>query len=103
MNGQPTAQNTRETGADGDLPGFRNWDNAEHIAELAELWNVDRDADPALGPPTHAMQIFRYAEQGSIKLLWISAPTRRSRCPSWRGSAASSAEDGCSSSCRTSS
>ena len=27
MNGQPTAQNTRETGADGDLPGFRNWDN----------------------------------------------------------------------------
>jgi anaerobic selenocysteine-containing dehydrogenase len=25
MNGQPTAQNTRETGADGDLPGFRNW------------------------------------------------------------------------------
>jgi len=24
MNGQPTAQNTRECGADGDLPGFRN-------------------------------------------------------------------------------
>jgi anaerobic selenocysteine-containing dehydrogenase len=24
MNGQPSAQNTRETGADGDLPGFRN-------------------------------------------------------------------------------
>ena len=22
MNGQPTAQNTRECGADGDLPGF---------------------------------------------------------------------------------
>ena len=31
MNGQPTAQNTRETGADGDLPGFRNWDNPEHV------------------------------------------------------------------------
>ena len=27
MNGQPTAQNTRETGANGDLPGFRNWEN----------------------------------------------------------------------------
>jgi ferredoxin-nitrate reductase len=26
MNGQPTAQNTRETGADGDLSGMRNWD-----------------------------------------------------------------------------
>lgn len=30
MNGQPTAQNTRECGADGDLPGFRNWDNPSH-------------------------------------------------------------------------
>ena len=49
MNGQPTAQNTRETGADGDLPGFRNWDNREHIEELAELWNVDAGDDPALG------------------------------------------------------
>src|SRR3954453_1035786 len=27
MNGQPTAQNARECGADGDLPGCRNWDN----------------------------------------------------------------------------
>lgn len=25
MNGQPTAENTRECGADGDLTGFRNW------------------------------------------------------------------------------
>src|SRR5205823_3559140 len=25
MNGQPTAQYTRECGANGDLPGFRNW------------------------------------------------------------------------------
>ena len=28
---------------------------------------------PHWAPPTHAMQIFRYAEQGSIELLWISA------------------------------
>ena len=28
---------------------------------------------PHWAPPTHAMQIFRYAEAGSIKLLWISA------------------------------
>jgi anaerobic selenocysteine-containing dehydrogenase len=73
MNGQPTAQNNRETGADGDLPGFRNWANPEHIDELARLWNVDRDRIPHWSAPTHAMQIFRYAEQGSIKLLWISA------------------------------
>lgn len=73
MNGQPTAQNTRETGANGDLPGFRNWDNEAHVRELAELWNVDPIVIPHWAPPTHAMQIWRYAEQGSIGLLWISA------------------------------
>lgn len=73
MNGQPTAQNTRECGADGDLPAFRNWDNPEHVAELARLWNVEPSRIPHWAPPTHAMQIFRYAESGSIKLLWISA------------------------------
>src|SRR5690349_22655452 len=73
MNGQPTAQNTRETGADGDLPGFRNWGNEEHVKQLAELWNIDPIVIPHWAPPTHAMEIWRYAEQGSIKLLWISA------------------------------
>ena len=72
FNGQPTAQNTRETGANGDLPAFRNWDNEEHVQELADLWNVDRIKIPHWAPPTHAMQIWRYAEQGSIEFLWIS-------------------------------
>lgn len=73
MNGQPTAQNTRECGADGDLPGFRNWANDSHVAELAELWNVDEMQIPHYGPPTHAMQLLRYAEQGTLGMLWISA------------------------------
>ncbi|WP_315094141.1 nitrate reductase [uncultured Cellulomonas sp.] len=73
MNGQPTAQNTRECGADGDLPGFRNWANPDHVADLARVWNVDPSAIPHHGPPTHAMQIVRYAEQGSIGLLWVQA------------------------------
>ncbi|RZQ65786.1 molybdopterin oxidoreductase family protein [Amycolatopsis suaedae] len=72
MNGQPTAENTRECGADGDLPGFRNWNNTDHVHELARLWNVDPLTIPHWSPPTHAMQIWRYAEQGSIRLLWIS-------------------------------
>jgi ferredoxin-nitrate reductase len=71
MNGQPTAQNTRECGANGDLPAFRNWDNKEHIQQLADLWNVDLVTIPHWAPPTHAMQIWRYAEQGSINFLWI--------------------------------
>ena len=73
MNGQPTAQNNRECGADGDLPGFRNWENAEHVAELAQLWGVDPLKIPHWADPTHAMQLFRFAEQGSIRFLWISA------------------------------
>jgi ferredoxin-nitrate reductase len=72
MNGQPTAQNNRETGADGDLPGFRNWENEQHIEALAKLWDVDPVIIPHWAEPTHAMQIFRYAEQGSIKFLWIA-------------------------------
>ncbi|MFJ5776286.1 molybdopterin oxidoreductase family protein [Streptomyces sp. NPDC093094] len=72
MNGQPTAQNTRECGADGDLPGFRNWQNDSHVADLANVWNVEPETIPHHTPPTHAMQMFRYAEQGSIRMLWIS-------------------------------
>lgn len=72
MNGQPTAQNTRETGANGDMPAFRNWANDEHMADLARVWNVEPAQIPQAGPPTHAMQIFRYAEEGSIRLLWVS-------------------------------
>ena len=72
MNGQPTSQNTRECGADGDIPGFRNWENQEHLNELARIWNIDPLKLPTWAPPTHAMQIFRYAEEGSIKMLWIN-------------------------------
>jgi hypothetical protein len=35
--------------------------------------DVDPIAIPHWAEPTHAIQIFRYAEQGSIKLLWVSA------------------------------
>jgi ferredoxin-nitrate reductase len=71
MNGQPTSQNTRETGCNGDLTGFRNWANEAHVEELAEIWNVEPEQIPHWAPSTHAMQIFRYAEEGSLKLLWI--------------------------------
>lgn len=37
MNGQPTAQNNREAGCDGEFPGFRNHVNPRHMAELARL------------------------------------------------------------------
>ena len=70
MIGQPSAQNTRECGADGDPSGFRNWANDSHVAELAQLWNVEQSKIPHYGPPTHAMQMFGFAEQGSLRMLW---------------------------------
>jgi anaerobic selenocysteine-containing dehydrogenase len=73
MNGQPTAQNTREAGADGDLPGFRNWSNDAHVEDLAAVWNVEPMDIPHYTAPTHAMQIMRYVEDGSIGLLYVTA------------------------------
>jgi anaerobic selenocysteine-containing dehydrogenase len=72
MNGQPTAQNTREAGADGDLAGFRNWSNDSHVADLARIWNVETKQIPHYAPPTHLMAMMRYAEEGSIRFLWIT-------------------------------
>jgi ferredoxin-nitrate reductase len=73
MNGQPTAQNTRECGANGELPAFFNWHNEKHVKQLAEIWNVEPSVIPHWGPPTHIMEIMRYAELGSVKMLWIAA------------------------------
>ncbi|MGN6753148.1 MAG: molybdopterin oxidoreductase family protein [Intrasporangium sp.] len=72
MNGQPTAQNTRECGADGDMAGFRNWSNPDHVADLARVWNLEPKQIPHATPPTHAMQMMRYVEDGSIRMLWVS-------------------------------
>jgi anaerobic selenocysteine-containing dehydrogenase len=73
MNGQPTAENTRETGANGSLPAYRNWQNDDHVREIAEAWNVDILQIPHWAPPTHAMEIFRQIEAGTIKFLWVTA------------------------------
>src|SRR4051794_18753824 len=73
MNGQPTAENTREAGADGDLAGFRNWANKEQVADLARVWNLDPLSIPHYTAPTHLMQIMRYVEDGSIRFLYVTA------------------------------
>jgi anaerobic selenocysteine-containing dehydrogenase len=73
MNGQPTAQNTRETGANGEYPGFRNLQNPLDMEDLARIWNVESKTIAHWSHPTHIMQILKYCEEGSIKLLWIVA------------------------------
>jgi anaerobic selenocysteine-containing dehydrogenase len=71
MNGQPTAQNTRECGANGEFVAFRNWNNPDHVADTARIWNVEPSTLPTWTPPTHAMKIFHYCETGAIRFLWI--------------------------------
>jgi anaerobic selenocysteine-containing dehydrogenase len=51
-----------------------DWDTAMRriVTRSRELLDLV-ETIPHWAPPTHAMQIFRYVEQGSIGLLWISA------------------------------
>src|SRR5215217_1475061 len=73
MNGQPSAQNTRECGVNGEFIAFRNWHNPDHLADTARVWNVEPSTLPAWTPPTDAMHIWRYCETGQIRFLWIMA------------------------------
>lgn len=72
MNGQPTAQNNRETGCDGEFPGFRNHQSPAHMNELAEIWNIDPIKLPHWNQPTHISNMLDFMENGSIRMLWVS-------------------------------
>ncbi|RBR09089.1 uncharacterized protein FIESC28_10029 [Fusarium coffeatum] len=72
MNGQPTAQNNRETGCDGEFPGFRNHQNAAHMQDLADLWNIESIKVPHWNQPTHIHNMLNFMEKGSIRMVWVS-------------------------------
>ncbi|KAL4964214.1 molybdopterin oxidoreductase family protein [Aspergillus stella-maris] len=72
MNGQPTAQNNRETGCDGEYPGFRNHQNKAHMAEIAKIWNIEPEKVPHWNEPTHIQNMLKYIERGSIEMFWVS-------------------------------
>ena len=38
--GQPSSMSTREVGADGTYPAYRNWEDRNHMLDLAKRWNV---------------------------------------------------------------
>ncbi|HEX8030826.1 MAG TPA: nitrate reductase, partial [Vicinamibacterales bacterium] len=66
--GQPSSMNTRETGADGTYPAYRNWEDPNHMLDLARLWNVPVEL---LGKdPIAAPEIFELCEKGYLKVLW---------------------------------
>ncbi|KAF7713009.1 Uncharacterized protein PECH_007245 [Penicillium ucsense] len=72
MNGQPTAQNNRETGCDGEYPGFRNFQNKRHMQEIADAWNIDLVKMPHWNQPTHIENMLKFIADGSIGMFWIS-------------------------------
>lgn len=72
MNGQPTAQNNREAGCNGEYPGFRNHLNKNHMQGLADLWNIDYDKLPHWNEPTHIQNILTYIQGGLMEMLWVS-------------------------------
>lgn len=72
MNGQPTAQNNRETGCDGEMTGFRNIQNPRHMEELARLWNIDPVQVPHWSQPTHVLNLLKYIEGGTVRMFWVS-------------------------------
>lgn len=72
MNGQPTAQNNRETGCDGEFPGFRNHQNPAHFDELAKLWNLDSIRIPHWNEPTHIESMLKFMQDGTIRMVWVS-------------------------------
>lgn len=72
MNGQPTAQNNRETGCDGEYPGFRNFQNPKHMQEIADIWNIDYEKVPHWNEPTHIESMLNFIAAGTIEMFWIS-------------------------------
>ncbi len=72
MNGQPTAQNNREAGCDGEYPGFRNHLNPKHMQEIADIWNIPFHKIPHWNLPTHIESMLNYIAAGTIEMFWIS-------------------------------
>ena len=101
MNGQPTAQNTRECGVNGEFVASATGRTPSTSPRLARIWNVEPSKLPTWTPPTHAMQMFQLAETGSIRFLWIIATNPAViAAGDWRGSGRSSRKRTCSSSCQ---
>ena len=69
LTGQPNAMGGREVGALANLlSAHRDLGNAQHRAEVAALWGVDRVPDQ---PGKSAVEMFQAAADGEIRALWI--------------------------------
>ena len=72
ITGQCNAMGTREAGFTASMPGYRDWANAAHRAELAALWGVAEDRIPPERGRAYP-DIIDGILEGTIKGLWIIA------------------------------
>ena len=72
ITGQCNAMGTRESGFTASMPGYRNYDNPDHRAELAHLWNIDEGRMPTARGRAYP-DIINGIIDGRIKGLWIIA------------------------------
>jgi anaerobic selenocysteine-containing dehydrogenase len=72
ITGQCNAMGTREAGFTASMPGYRAYDNPQHRAELANLWNVAEDRLPTERGRAYP-DIINGIVDGRIKGLWIIA------------------------------
>src|SRR2546421_7657938 len=69
---KPTAQNNRESGCDGEFPGFRSFLNPAHMQELADIWNIEYVKVPHWNQPTHVENMLKDIASDTIQMFWIS-------------------------------
>ncbi|APC15047.1 nitrate reductase [Pseudomonas frederiksbergensis] len=70
LTGQPNAMGGRETGSLSNLlPGHREAANAEHRAEVAAYWGVEKLPDTT---GLTAIELFEQVQSGKIKAMWIA-------------------------------
>jgi assimilatory nitrate reductase catalytic subunit len=72
ITGQCNAMGTREAGFTSSLPGYRQFENAEHRQELASIWNVPVERIPTTRGLAYP-DIIEAALDKRIRALWIIA------------------------------
>jgi len=73
LTGQPNAMGGREAGGLGHLlPGYRSVKNADHRAEVEEIWGLKK-GQISPHPGRTAWEMVEGLETGDVGLLWIAA------------------------------
>lgn len=72
ITGQCNAMGTREGGFTASMPGYRDYANPDHRAELAELWGIDLDRIPTERGRAYP-DIVDGVLDGTIRALWVIA------------------------------